>query len=188
MFVEVGPQAVLTGLAAQTLAGQPHLAVASDVKSRPGLVQLAHLLGQLLAAGVPANLDRLFQGRGVQPLDLAKLGPDTGKPKPPPTAWVVNGVRSRPINGPEPRLLGPGAAGQRGRPAVPEAPPTRTKAKAAPPFSNPVSSGARRCRRLPVPRSPRAKMNTTETAPSLGRHRPMERTATPTPPRTARPP
>ncbi|MBX9585201.1 MAG: acyltransferase domain-containing protein, partial [Gemmataceae bacterium] len=106
VFVEVGPGSVLTGLAGQTLAGQPHLAVASDVKGRPGLVQLAHLLGQLLAAGVPVRIDRLFQGRGVQPQDPAKLGPDTGKPKPPPTAWVVNGVRSRPVNGPEPRLLG----------------------------------------------------------------------------------
>ncbi|MBX9626107.1 MAG: acyltransferase domain-containing protein, partial [Gemmataceae bacterium] len=106
VFVEVGPGSVLTGLAGQTLAGQPHLAVASDVKGRPGLVQLAHLLGQLLAAGVPARLDRLYQGRGVQPLDPGKLTPETGKPKPPPTAWVVNGVRSRPVNGPEPRLLG----------------------------------------------------------------------------------
>src|SRR5205085_9871708 len=115
VFVEVGPQAVLTGLTGQVLAGKPHLAVASDLKTRPGLVQLAHLLGQLLAAGVPANLDRLFRGRGVRPVELAKLGPDTGKPKPPPTAWVVNGVRSRPINGPEPRLLG------QALPAQPEA-------------------------------------------------------------------
>src|SRR6185312_9901187 len=61
VFVEVGPQAVLTGLTGQILAGKPHLAVASDVKSRPGLVQLAHLIGQLLAAGVSANLDRFFQ-------------------------------------------------------------------------------------------------------------------------------
>ncbi|WP_161967675.1 type I polyketide synthase [Fimbriiglobus ruber] len=106
VFVEVGPQAVLTGLASQILAGKPHLAVASDQKTRPGLVQLAHLLGQLLAAGVSANLDRLFQGRGVQAFDLSKLGPDTGKVKPSPTAWVINGVRSRPVNGPEPRLLG----------------------------------------------------------------------------------
>src|SRR5205085_765500 len=82
VFVEVGPQAVLTGLTGQILAGRPHLAVASDLKTRPGLVQLAHLLGQLLAAGVPANLDRLFRGRGVRPVALAKLGPDTGKPKP----------------------------------------------------------------------------------------------------------
>lgn len=106
VFIEVGPQAVLTGLASQILVGKPHLAIASDLKNRPGLVQLAHLLGQLLVAGVPAQLDRLFQGRGVQPIDLAKLGPDTAKPKPSPTSWLVNGVRSRPLNGPEPRLLG----------------------------------------------------------------------------------
>jgi acyl transferase domain-containing protein len=111
VFVEVGPQAVLTGLTAQTLAGKPHVALASDVKSRPGLVQLAHLLGQLFVAGVPVKLDRLFQGRTVQAFDLAKLGPDTGKPKIPATAWVVNGVRSRPINGPEPRLLGQNHSG-----------------------------------------------------------------------------
>ncbi|AWM36377.1 Phenolphthiocerol synthesis polyketide synthase type I Pks15/1 [Gemmata obscuriglobus] len=106
VFVEVGPQAVLTGLTGQILAGKPHVALATDAKSRPGLVQLAHVLGQLLTAGVGANLDRLFVGRAVQPFDLAKLSADTGKPKHPATAWVVNGVRSRPINGPEPRLLG----------------------------------------------------------------------------------
>jgi acyl transferase domain-containing protein/NAD(P)H-dependent flavin oxidoreductase YrpB (nitropropane dioxygenase family) len=106
VFVEVGPQAVLTGLVGQVLAGKPHLAVASDVKSRPGLVQLAHLLGQLLTHGVAAKLDRLFQGRGLSPFALTKIGPETGKPKPSPTTWVVNGVRSRPVNGPEPRLLG----------------------------------------------------------------------------------
>ena len=106
VFVEVGPQAVLTGLAGQTLGDKPHLAIASDQKARPGLTQLAHLLGQLLAHGVPADLDRLYQGRGVTPFDVAKLAADTGKPKHTPTTWVVNGVRSRPINGPEPRLLG----------------------------------------------------------------------------------
>jgi acyl transferase domain-containing protein/NAD(P)H-dependent flavin oxidoreductase YrpB (nitropropane dioxygenase family) len=106
IFIEVGPQAVLTGLVGQILAGRPHSAIASDAKSRPGLVQLAHALGQLLAAGVRADLDRLFVGRGVEAFELSKLTADTGKPKHPPTAWVVSGVRSRPLNGPEPRLLG----------------------------------------------------------------------------------
>jgi acyl transferase domain-containing protein/NAD(P)H-dependent flavin oxidoreductase YrpB (nitropropane dioxygenase family)/NAD(P)-dependent dehydrogenase (short-subunit alcohol dehydrogenase family)/acyl carrier protein len=105
VFVECGPQGVLTGLTAQTLAGKPHLAVATDLKSRPGLVQLMHALGQLLAAGVRGDLDRLFQGRGVQTFAVATMTADTGKPKPSAMAWVVNGVRSRPVNGPEPRLL-----------------------------------------------------------------------------------
>src|SRR5262245_7854015 len=94
IFVEVGPQAVLTGLVSQILGGQQHLALASDHKSRQGLVQLTHMLGQLIVAGVPAQLDRLFQGRGVQPLVLSNLGPDTGKPNLAPTTWLVNGVRS----------------------------------------------------------------------------------------------
>ncbi|HEY1191158.1 MAG TPA: acyltransferase domain-containing protein, partial [Gemmata sp.] len=118
VFVEVGPQAVLTGLTGQILAGKPHLALASDARSRPGLVQLAHVLGQLLTAGVGANLDRLFAGRAVQAVDLAKLSADTGKPKHTPTTWVVNGVRSRPINGPEPRLLGQTTHGTKPVPAA----------------------------------------------------------------------
>lgn len=161
VFVEVGPGAVLTGLVGQVLAGKPHLAVATDQKGRPGLVQLCHALGQLLAAGVPVQLDRLFQGRGVKPFDLSKLGPDTGKPKPPATAWVVNGVRSRPLNGPEPRLLGqaqPADAKPRPTAAKPEAPkPTPAPAaKAAAPPATP---------RLTTP-TPRAPMHT-PTPPTL---------------------
>jgi acyl transferase domain-containing protein/NAD(P)H-dependent flavin oxidoreductase YrpB (nitropropane dioxygenase family)/NAD(P)-dependent dehydrogenase (short-subunit alcohol dehydrogenase family) len=106
VFVEVGPQGVLTGLTAQILEDAPHLAVASDTKGRPGLVQLTHLLGQLVTAGVSVRLDRLFEGRGLQPFDLTKFDADTGKPRHPATVWVVNGVRSRPLNGPEPQLLG----------------------------------------------------------------------------------
>jgi malonyl CoA-acyl carrier protein transacylase/short-subunit dehydrogenase len=107
VFVEVGPQTVLTGLTGQILAGRPHLAVATDSKSRPGLVQLTHTLAQLLTAGgVAANLDRLFADRIVEPFELTQLNADTGKPRLTPTTWVVNSVRSRPWNAPEPRLLG----------------------------------------------------------------------------------
>jgi acyl transferase domain-containing protein/NAD(P)H-dependent flavin oxidoreductase YrpB (nitropropane dioxygenase family)/NAD(P)-dependent dehydrogenase (short-subunit alcohol dehydrogenase family)/acyl carrier protein len=106
IFVEVGPQAVLTGLVGQTLEGRPHIAVASDQKGRPSLVQLTHLLGQLLTHGVSVKLDRLFQGRDLKTFDVARMSAETGKPKHTPTTWAVNGVRSRPINAPEPRLLG----------------------------------------------------------------------------------
>ncbi|MFL5327685.1 MAG: SDR family NAD(P)-dependent oxidoreductase [Gemmataceae bacterium] len=106
VFVEVGPSSVLSGLVQQTLAGKPHLAVASDQKGRSGLLQLCHLLAQLLTHGVPARLDPLFEGRGLRAFDLARLDANTGKPKHSVTTWLVNSVRSRPINGPEPRLLG----------------------------------------------------------------------------------
>ena len=142
IFIEVGPQAVLTGLTGQILAGKPHLAVATDLKSRPGLVQLAHMLAQVLVAGVPARIDRLFQGRNLQPFDLAQLGPETGKPKLPPTTWVVNGVRSRPLNGPEPRLLGQALPSKKETaPAKVVAPPRPATTAAAPPRS-PSANGA----------------------------------------------
>jgi acyl transferase domain-containing protein/NAD(P)H-dependent flavin oxidoreductase YrpB (nitropropane dioxygenase family)/NAD(P)-dependent dehydrogenase (short-subunit alcohol dehydrogenase family)/acyl carrier protein len=151
VFIEVGPQGVLTGLAQQTLSGKPHLAVASDTKGRPGLVQLAHLLGQLLIHGVPARLDRLYQGRGVKPFNLARMTADTGKPKHTPTTWFVNGVRSRPVNGPEPRLLGqplPAAAVATAAakpvvstPPIPVSPRNLMKPDATPPLIVPPARG-----------------------------------------------
>ncbi|MBP3957468.1 acyltransferase domain-containing protein [Gemmata sp. G18] len=182
VFVEVGPQAVLTGLTGQILAGRPHLALASDAKSRPGLVQLAHLLGQLLTAGVAANLDRLFVGRGVQAFDLAKLNAETGKPKLAPTTWLVNGVRSKPLNGPEPRLLGqalPANAAARSEPVRPDA---NGKAKSKPPSPESSTRPAAPPAPTPAPKLPapsaaalppavttpsRAMMHNTETQPAL---------------------
>ncbi|HUR55437.1 MAG TPA: SDR family NAD(P)-dependent oxidoreductase [Gemmataceae bacterium] len=169
VFVECGPQGVLTALAGQTLAGKPHLAIASDQKARPGLVQLMHLLGQLLAAGVPVRLDRLFQGRGVQAFDAAKMTADTGKAKPSPMAWVINGVRSRPINGPEPRLLGqalpPSGKASGGRKPAGEVPPTSPKTGGLTPPRSPEPN--------PTPVTLRAKMHTHDTPSTNGHHDPV---------------
>ncbi len=106
LFVEVGPRDVLTGLVRQTLAGCPHLAVASDVKARPGVVQLLHLLAQLVTHGVAIRSEPLFQAREVQAFELSTLSPTTGVEVLPPTTWMVNSVRNRPLNAPEPVLLG----------------------------------------------------------------------------------
>lgn len=111
IFVEVGPQGVLTALTGQTLAGQPHLAIASDLKGRPGLLQLQHLLGQLLTWGVPVQLERLHDGRSLRRLDLANLERDSAAAKHSPSTWLVNSVRARPLHGPEPKLLGQGRIG-----------------------------------------------------------------------------
>jgi acyl transferase domain-containing protein/NAD(P)H-dependent flavin oxidoreductase YrpB (nitropropane dioxygenase family)/NAD(P)-dependent dehydrogenase (short-subunit alcohol dehydrogenase family) len=104
VFIEVGPQGVLTGLVEQILEGRPHLALAADARGRPGLVPLLHLLARLLAVGMPVRIERLFEGRPSRPLDLARLGeaPETL----PASTWLVNSVRARPLHGPEPRLLG----------------------------------------------------------------------------------
>ncbi|MFN4258611.1 MAG: SDR family NAD(P)-dependent oxidoreductase [Gemmataceae bacterium] len=106
VFVEVGPQSILTGLIGQTLADRPHLAIASDIKGRPGLLQLHHLLGQLLTQGFTPRLDRLYVHRRLRLLDLANLEQETGQPKLTPSTWLVNSTRVRPLNGPEPQLFG----------------------------------------------------------------------------------
>jgi acyl transferase domain-containing protein/NAD(P)-dependent dehydrogenase (short-subunit alcohol dehydrogenase family) len=133
VFVEVGPQSVLTNLVNQTLGerfpGQA-LAVSSDFKGRPGLTQLLHLLGQLVVNGVPVRLERLFTGRGCQ-----ALNPTTLKRETPPGAakqYLVNSVRVKPEGAPEPPILGrmvPAPAGA----AAPPARPTKPAAPAASP-------------------------------------------------------
>jgi acyl transferase domain-containing protein len=135
IFIEVGPQGILTGLVNQTLTRRPHLAIACDLKGRPGLVQLQHLLAQLIVRGVPVRLERLHEGRDLRLLDMHNLERDCARAKPSPKTWLVNSVRARPLNGPEPKLLGqarPNAdepAGASAASAVtekPKAPVTRT--------------------------------------------------------------
>jgi acyl transferase domain-containing protein/NAD(P)H-dependent flavin oxidoreductase YrpB (nitropropane dioxygenase family)/NAD(P)-dependent dehydrogenase (short-subunit alcohol dehydrogenase family) len=135
LFIEVGPQAVLTGLAGQILGDRPHLALASDVRGRPGLVQLLHLLAQLLTAGMPVRLDRLFEGRQAERLDLARLD-EAGKEQLPPSTWLVNSVRARPLNAPEPRLLGQTPA-KSPTPSAPKLPTKKTRPAATNGMANP---------------------------------------------------
>ena len=106
IFVEVGPKGALTGLAGQILRDRPHLAMPSDVPGRPGLVQLLHLVARLAAHGVAVRPERLFRGRALASIDLDRLSPETGRPKLSPTTWIINSVRNRPKDAPEPRLLG----------------------------------------------------------------------------------
>jgi len=106
IFVEVGPQGVLTGLIGQILTDKSHFAVASDIKGRRGLVQLQHLLGQLLVRGLPVELDRLYAGRELRQIDLKNLLQETGSPKVTPSTWMINSVRSRPLDAPEPIVVG----------------------------------------------------------------------------------
>ena len=69
MFVEVGPRANLTSFIDDILRGKPHLAVASNVQHRSGILQLHHLLGQLAAHGLPVQLEHLYERRDPRPVD-----------------------------------------------------------------------------------------------------------------------
>jgi acyl transferase domain-containing protein len=106
IFLEVGPQGVLTGLVGGVLGDRPHTAMASDLRGRSGIVQLQHVLAGLLASGVAVDLDRLHAARVVRRFDPAALEQETGEVVHSSTTWLVNGVRSRPIADPEPLLLG----------------------------------------------------------------------------------
>jgi acyl transferase domain-containing protein/NAD(P)H-dependent flavin oxidoreductase YrpB (nitropropane dioxygenase family)/NADP-dependent 3-hydroxy acid dehydrogenase YdfG len=107
LFVEAGPRNVLTGLTRQILGQRPHLAITVDMPGRPGLTQLQHALGQLAVHGVPVQLERLFQGREVRQLDLNRLVEETAEEPLPPTTWLVDGGRARPLNEPADPLYHP---------------------------------------------------------------------------------
>ena len=96
LFVEIGPNAVLSGLVDRTLEGRPHRAVATDRAGRNGVVQLLHALGQLAAHGVAVDLERQFRGRNLKRLNVERLEP----PSIPATAWRVNGGYARPYHEP----------------------------------------------------------------------------------------
>ena len=98
VFVEVGPRNVLTGLTSQILDGRPHLAIATDISGRPGLLQLQHALGELFACAVPVQLDRLFEGRKRNDLNLDDLLVQSRKRTLSATTWMVNGGRACPIS------------------------------------------------------------------------------------------
>ncbi len=145
IFVEVGPKGILTGLVGQILRDRPHLAMPSDVPGRAGLVQLLHLVARLATHGVAVRPDRLFRGRVVAPIDLDRLSPETGRPKLSPTTWIINSVRNRPKDAPEPRLLGQArplderASAESQGPALPAAPETSAEPASSAPLRGPMS-------------------------------------------------
>jgi malonyl CoA-acyl carrier protein transacylase len=102
VFVEVGPKSVLTNLVEQNLGERPHVAVAPGAGGRAGLLALQLALAQLLAHGVPLQLDRLFEGRDARRLDLANLVAATREAPLSPTAWLVHGGRAWPAREPVP--------------------------------------------------------------------------------------
>ncbi|HEU4759321.1 MAG TPA: SDR family NAD(P)-dependent oxidoreductase [Dehalococcoidia bacterium] len=161
IFVEVGPRSVLSRLAAETLGERPHLSVAADQPGRPGLVQLHHLLAQLVAHGVSVKLERLYEGR-ARGLDLRALARETSEKALAPTTWLVNGGGAHPFKAPSARgaaakpvplnvwIAGEGE-GQRPRaaaaaPATPPAErptaPALPGAGAPPAAATPLSAGA----------------------------------------------
>jgi malonyl CoA-acyl carrier protein transacylase len=107
LFIEVGPGLVLSGLVDRILAGRPHATLAIDAPGRPGWLQLAHLLTQLFALGIPVHLETWFKDRGLKEISPEEVfAAARAKAMPNPMVWRVNGGRavpwSRPADLPKP--------------------------------------------------------------------------------------
>ena len=69
LFVEVGPKSNLTGFIDDTLRGRQYMAIPTNVSHRSGILQLHHMLGQLVAHGVDPKLEALYERRDPRPVD-----------------------------------------------------------------------------------------------------------------------
>jgi acyl transferase domain-containing protein/phosphopantetheinyl transferase len=68
LFVEIGPSSHLTGFTDDVLRSRPHAAIPSNVQHRSGILQLQHMLGQLVAHGMDPNLEHLYARRAPRPV------------------------------------------------------------------------------------------------------------------------
>lgn len=119
IFVEVGPQAVLTGLAESILKEDGRgdaLVVPTDRNGRHGITQLQHAIGQIAAQGVAIDLGILFRNRTDEKQALNQLQP-TMKPlgtQRPRLLFSVNSVKITPI-APATKLVAPASVTRSGK-------------------------------------------------------------------------
>ncbi|WP_022975553.1 type I polyketide synthase [Nevskia ramosa] len=93
-FAELGPKGTCANMAKATLAGKDAVCVSLDGNGG-GIRGLLLGLAELVVAGVPVALSRLFDNRDPQLLDIAKLA-DLIKPEAiPKHAWMISGGCAR---------------------------------------------------------------------------------------------
>jgi malonyl CoA-acyl carrier protein transacylase len=126
VFVEVGPGQVMTGLVNRILADKPHATLAIDSPSRPGWLQLAHLIAEAYALGCPVDLQRWFERRAfAESTPEETLRAAHAAAEPGPMVWRINGGRVAPWRE---------AAGGTRKPSA------KAVAPQKPPFSPPVTA------------------------------------------------
>jgi acyl transferase domain-containing protein len=95
VFLELGPKSILSNMIGATLAGRDARCVPLDGQGG-GLRGLLSGLADLLAAGVDFEVARLFAGRPLEALPLARIA-ELAKPAAvKPTAWYLSGGYARP--------------------------------------------------------------------------------------------
>ena len=70
VFLEVGPQGIMTTAVDDILSDREHAAIALNSIHRSGILQLQHALAQLAALGAEMDLSALFADRAVRRLDF----------------------------------------------------------------------------------------------------------------------
>jgi acyl transferase domain-containing protein/NAD(P)H-dependent flavin oxidoreductase YrpB (nitropropane dioxygenase family) len=97
VFIECGPGLVLSRLVDGILGDRPHAALGLDASGRPGSLQLAHLLAQCAALGLPLDLEPWFRQRGLKPVSVDEaLEIAQAEANPGPMVWRLNGWRAKP--------------------------------------------------------------------------------------------
>lgn len=94
IFIEVGPGKVLTGLAKSCLE-KDQLTLYVEDSSRNKFTHLLCMLAQYLGTGRSFNIEKLFDGRFVQRVDINQ--PELYKKSP--AIWRVNGQAAHPTTG-----------------------------------------------------------------------------------------
>jgi acyl transferase domain-containing protein/NAD(P)H-dependent flavin oxidoreductase YrpB (nitropropane dioxygenase family)/NAD(P)-dependent dehydrogenase (short-subunit alcohol dehydrogenase family) len=97
VFLEVGPNNVLSVLVRNILEEKKYTAVSVDGQGG-GLRGFLCSLGRLLTAGVDFNIEALFQDCEVKTLDLDHLAELTKKTADTEATWLVNSASSRPYH------------------------------------------------------------------------------------------
>ncbi|SIT15317.1 polyketide-type polyunsaturated fatty acid synthase PfaA [Roseivivax lentus] len=104
LFIEVGPNAVLSRLAGQILEGKTHLAVATDINGRDTMQQLLSALGAMSTAGLPLALSKLFARRAKDDLDVVNWTAPKSNAPAHKMIWMLDPGGARPKDGARPRI------------------------------------------------------------------------------------
>ena len=145
-FLEVGPKAVLTGLVRTTLAEREHRTLSLEARgTNNGLENLARVLAELAALGVPVHLDR-WEEPASEPrpkkMEVPIVGANYRSPQSRPTPPWEEPKRPAPGYEPAPPFQAPQpAAHQVGAPHLPTPSPAPRQAAPAPmPWTSPPAN------------------------------------------------
>lgn len=94
VFIEVGPGKVLGNLTRSIISGDA-LVLHTEDKDQQGITCLLHTIARYMASGRTVLLNRLFEGRNINQLNLDAID----QYKKPATVWLVNGQMAVPATG-----------------------------------------------------------------------------------------